>query len=243
MSGADGKAARAQILGSIRASLGRASLGRASLGHGALAGDAADAPADRLANPRKNLIPARTEGLDAARQVALLKAKLREAACSVDEAASLAEVPAKIAGWLTRENLPARVIQAPALADGGEALDWSVAPTVEVSTGTPDGAEDTGVTPVFAAVSETGTLVLLSDGTTPTGLNFLPENHIAVVRASQVVGPLEDAWTRLRGVHSADRMPRTVNLITGPSRTGDIEQKIQMGAHGPRRLHVIVVDE
>jgi len=226
--------ARDQVLSSIRASLGR----------GALTGEAAAAAAERLARPPRNLIPARTAGLAASEQITFLKTKLLEAACTVDETASLAEVPAKIAAWLARENLPARVIQAPALAAAGGGLDWSATPTMEVTTGTPDGTEDTSVTAVFAAVSETGTLVLLSDGTTPTGLNFLPENHIALVRVSQVVGPLEDVWARLRTARpAAGDMPRTVNLITGPSRTGDIEQKIQMGAHGPRRLHVIIVDD
>lgn len=227
-------AARDQILGSIRKSLGRE----------ALTGEPAAALRQRLAASTPNLIPDRTAGLDEAGLATALVAKLGEAACSVDEVASLAEVPGKIAAWLQRENLPARLVQAPALADG---LDWSAVPTMEVKTGTADGSEDTSVTPVFAAVAETGTLMLLSHATTPTGLNFLPENHIAVVRRSQVVGPLEDAWARLRttravagGGHS---MPRTVNLITGPSRTGDIEQRIQMGAHGPRRLHVIVVED
>lgn len=224
--------ARDQILGSIRASLGR----------GPLAGDAAAALHAGLARPARNLIPERTAGLDDDALVRHLVAKLGEAACSVDEAASLDEVPARVAAWLQRENLPARLVQAPALAGD---LDWTRTPTVEVKTGTADGSEDSSVTPVFAAVAETGTLVLLSDAATPTGLNFLPENHIAVVRRSQVVGPLEDAWSRLRAARPAadggHTMPRTVNLITGPSRTGDIEQRIQMGAHGPRRLHVIVV--
>lgn len=223
--------ARDQILGSIRSSLGRE----------ALAGEPAAALRRRLATPARNLIPERTSGLDDDGLVGHLVAKLGEAACSIDEAASLDEVPARVATWLQRENLPARLVQAPALADR---LDWARTPTLAVKTGTADGSEDTSVTPVYAAVAETGTLVLLSDTVTPTGLNFLPENHIAVVCRSQVVGPLEDAWARLRSDRAgADgpSMPRTVNLITGPSRTGDIEQRIQMGAHGPRRLHVIVV--
>lgn len=228
-------AAREQILASIRRSLGRE----------APAGDVAAALHRRLAEPARNLVPQRTAGLDGPGLVRQLVAKLAEAACTVDQAASMEEVPVRVAAWLQRENLPARLVQAPALADG---LDWSGAPTVEVKTGTADGSEDTSVTPVYAAVAETGTLVLLSDATTPTGLNFLPENHVAVVRRSQVVGPLEDAWSRLRAGRaradgSGHAMPRTVNLITGPSRTGDIEQRIQMGAHGPRRLHVIVVDD
>lgn len=229
--------ARDQILGSIRKSLGR----------GVVDGEAAEALDRRLAAPARNLIPDRTAGQDRDGLARQLVEKLGEAACSIDQVASLAEVPARVAAWLQRENLPARLVQAPALQDG---LDWTTTPTVEVKTGTADGSEDTSVTPVFAAVAETGTLVLLSDAATPTGLNFLPENHIAVVRRGQVVGPLEDAWSLLRaargsagGVGAAGGMPRTVNLITGPSRTGDIEQRIQMGAHGPRRLHVIVVDE
>ena len=85
--------------------------------------------------------------------------------------------------------------------------------------------------------------MLASGPAAPTTLNFLPENHIVVLKASQVVGPYEDAWDRLRAANGEGRLPRTVNFITGPSRTGDIEQTIQMGAHGPRRLHVILVED
>jgi len=231
--------ARDQILGSIRRALGRE----------ALTGEPAAALRGRLAAPTRNPIPARTAGMDEDALVRHFVVKLGEAACTVDEVATMDDVPAKVAAFLQRENLPARLVQAPALAADPMAggLDWGRTPTIEVKTGTADGSEDTAVTPVFAAVSETGTLVLLSDAATPTGLNFLPENHIAVVRRSQVTGPLEDAWARLRAARArpdgdGHSMPRTVNLITGPSRTGDIEQRIQMGAHGPRRLHVIVVD-
>lgn len=225
--------ARDDILGSIRKSLGRE----------ALSGEPAAQLRQRLAQPKRNLIPDRTAGRDTVGLTALFADKAREFACTVDEVDSLDAVPEAVRAYLSRENLPARVVQAPALSEG---LDWSRTPTLEIKTGTSDGSEDTSVTPVFAAVAETGTLMLTSDATTPTGLNFLPENHIAVVRRSQVVGPLEDAWARFRAARAtADSdgftMPRTVNLITGPSRTGDIEQKIQMGAHGPRRLHVILV--
>lgn len=229
--------ARDDILGSIRKSLGRDALG----------GERAAQLHQRLSRPQRNLIPDRTAGRDTDGLTELFMEKAREFACTVDEVDGLEAVPEAVRAYLSRENLPARVVQAPVFADDGErGLDWSATPTLEVKTGTADGSEDTSVTPVFAAVAETGTLMLTSDAATPTGLNFLPENHIAVVRRSQVVGPLEDAWARFRAARAkADGdgfgMPRTVNLITGPSRTGDIEQKIQMGAHGPRRLHVIVV--
>ena len=230
-SAAGGTAARDQILGSIRRSLGRTASDEAVTG-------AADA---RLADPPRNLIPQRTLGLDADRTVALFVEKCRQAACTVDEVTGAAAIPGAVQAYLTRENLPARLIQAPAFGDAGTAvLDWSAAPTLQVSTGIPDGSEDTTLTPVFAGVAETGTLMLLSGPDSPTGLNFLPETHIAVIQRSQVVGPLEDAWARFRAAQAGE-MPRTVNLITGPSRTADIEQQLQMGAHGPRRLHIIVV--
>ena len=92
----------------------------------------------------------------------------------------------------------------------------------------------------FAAIAETGTLVLLSGAHSPTTLNFLPDVHIVIVRRQQIVTHIEDVWRRTRS--ELEEMPRTVNLITGPSRTADIEQTIQLGAHGPRSLHVIVVE-
>jgi L-lactate dehydrogenase complex protein LldG len=100
------------------------------------------------------------------------------------------------------------------------------------------------LTPCLAAIAETGTLMLLSGADTPTTLNFLPDTHIVVVRAGQVVAGYEDAWDMVREKAGGDpaAWPRTINLITGPSRTGDIEQRIQLGAHGPRRLHVVLVD-
>jgi L-lactate dehydrogenase complex protein LldG len=95
------------------------------------------------------------------------------------------------------------------------------------------------LTPCLAAVAETGTLMLISGPETPTTLNFLPDTQIVAMRAGQVVASYEDGWDLVR---SRGPMPRTINFVTGPSRTGDIEQRIQLGAHGPRRLHVILID-
>ncbi|MDH3695375.1 MAG: lactate utilization protein, partial [Gammaproteobacteria bacterium] len=92
----------------------------------------------------------------------------------------------------------------------------------------------------YAAVAENGTLVLLSDKATPTSHNFLPDDHLVVVQVPKVFRYLEDVWEELR---TGRGIPRAVNLITGPSKTADVEQTIQYGAHGPRRLHVILVDE
>ncbi|MCY4454510.1 MAG: LUD domain-containing protein [Immundisolibacterales bacterium] len=96
------------------------------------------------------------------------------------------------------------------------------------------------VTGAYAGIAETGTVVFVSDRTTPTTLNFLPETHVAVLARDRLVAHLEDVWARLREERAAP--PRTVNFITGPSRTGDIELQLELGAHGPRRLHVLLVD-
>ena len=97
------------------------------------------------------------------------------------------------------------------------------------------------VTGAYAGIAETGTLVFVSDRATPTTLNFMPETHVAVLARDRLVAHIEDVWARLRVEHA--NPPRTVNFITGPSRTGDIELQLELGAHGPRRLHVLVVDD
>ena len=96
------------------------------------------------------------------------------------------------------------------------------------------------VSEAFAAIAETGTVVLCSGPSTPTSHNFLPEDHIVVVDSARIVRHQEDVWTLLR--NREDAAVRVVNLITGPSKTGDIEQTIQYGAHGPRRLHLLIVE-
>lgn len=107
----------------------------------------------------------------------------------------------------------------------------------ETHTGAATGAESVGISRAVAAIAETGSLVLLSAAETPTTANFLPETHIVIVGESEVVPAFEGVWKTLRGRND---LPRTVNLITGPSRTGDIELTLQIGVHGPRALHVVV---
>jgi L-lactate dehydrogenase complex protein LldG len=96
------------------------------------------------------------------------------------------------------------------------------------------------VTGCYCAVAETGTLVFITGGETPTGTFLLPETHIAIVRADQIVPGMEDAFARIRAEY-ASAWPRAINFVSGPSRTGDIEQTIVLGAHGPRRLHIVLV--
>jgi L-lactate dehydrogenase complex protein LldG len=79
-----------------------------------------------------------------------------------------------------------------------------------------------------------------SSAENPPSHNFLPDDHIVVLHQQRIVRWTEDVWALLRKEDAFP--PRAVNFITGPSKTGDIEQTIQYGAHGPRRLHILIID-
>jgi L-lactate dehydrogenase complex protein LldG len=159
----------------------------------------------------------------------------------VQRVRSAGEVPAALAGYLRSQNLPPKVKRAPAPELG--ALPWEGTPMLEVSAGRAVDADQVSLTPAFCAVAETGTLVLHSSPATPTSLAFLPETHVVMLKASQMVGTYEEAFQKTRGALGEGAMPRSFNFVTGPSRTADIEQKIELGAHGPRRLHIILVED
>ncbi len=219
---------RMRILGGIRAGLGRGALDEAQT----------DALRAGLAAHRRNLIPARAAALDHAGQVALFIAMAEEVDATVARVADVGDVPAEIAAYLSRQNLPARLVMTPdpALDD----IPWSAQPLLEIRKGRAEDSDAAGVTACFAAIAETGTLMLVSGPESPTRNNFLPDTHVVVLRAHEVVAAYEDAWDRLR---QRGAMPRTVNFVTGPSRTGDIEQRLVLGAHGPRRLHIVLIDD
>jgi L-lactate dehydrogenase complex protein LldG len=195
--------------------------------------------ADRISAAATNLLPARGQ-LEPRAKVALFQQMAEEAAATITRVKDPAAIPAAIAEYLARENLPARLRLSNEADIAG--LPWSTRPLLEISKGATDGSDEVSVTGGYAGIAETGTLMLASGAERPTTLNFLPETHIVVLSADRIVGALEQAWARLRGEFGAGNMPRTVNFITGPSRSADIEQTLQMGAHGPRRLHIILVD-
>lgn len=191
------------------------------------------AVSERLSKSPRGVIPERGRaGLPVFRDEAL------RAGATLADIASSTEIPAEVARYLREHNLPAtlRIGADPRLASP----PWAET-TLETSHGASDGHDLNAISAAFAAIAETGTLALISGADNPTTLNFLPDNHLVVVFAEDVVGDMESVFTRLREKFGAGRAPRTLNFITGPSRSADIEQTLLFGAHGPRRLHIIVV--
>lgn len=224
---------RDRIMGSIRRALRRGPLD-----------DAQRAVIDRRLSERpRGPIPERAQ-LDAARRLDLFQRMAEEVAATVERLDGWHAVPGAAAEYLRAHNRPSTVRIAP--HPDLTALDWAgKAPMLTVDEGPGDADIPVGVSRALAGVAETGTLLLRSGPDSPTTLNFLPATHIVVLNAADVVGPFEDAWDRLREETGArggnGAVPRTVNLVTGPSRTADIEQTLQLGAHGPMDLHILIV--
>lgn len=194
--------------------------------------------AKRMADAPRGIIPARGQ-LGHAEQIELFETMAIKAAASVVRVAAINDVPKAVADYLKSKNLPADIRMGDdlLLASAG----WDKHPQLEVRKGASDGHDMSGLSHAFAGIAETATLYLTSGPDNPTTLNFLPEHHIVVLEASAIVGDMEEALGLLRAREGKGQMPRALNMITGPSRSGDIEQIILMGAHGPRALHIVIV--
>lgn len=212
---------RTRVLANIRAALNR---------KGPLPESIAAVLDSRLEKPRANVRPAVADDV-----VERFIRKMEAVHGAVVRVAEMSRVSEAVDAHLEQHGIPPELVVAP--DPYLEEIQWSNRFAVERRAA--GGDDRVSVTGAFAGIAETGTLVLLSGPESPTTLNFLPDDHIVVLRVDRIVTHMEDVWARLRNERS--RMPRTVNLITGPSKTADVEQTIQEGAHGPRRLRVILV--
>jgi L-lactate dehydrogenase complex protein LldG len=220
--------ARAMVLARIRAALGVT---------GADASREA-AVEDRLLRHPRGTIPARAQQpLEAS--IALLGEMLTGQGAEVTRASTPEDAVRDIADGIRTHGLP------PLLRMGADpllgALPWDVAPELARRSGPAVAEDQAGLSRAVAGAAETGTLFLVSGADNPTTLAFLPESHTVLIRAGDIAGSYEEAFDRLRGVCGEGLLPRTVNLVSGPSRTADIEQTIVRGAHGPKRLHVVIL--
>lgn len=202
---------------------------------GALRGGAAPGP-DALAEAEAHVARHQRGPLPAYgwEPLARFRERAQDLSSTVDEVAAVDQVPGAVASYINGNRLPKQGICWPAF--GG--LDWSAhGLTMEARPAT--GSDLVGVTGAFCAIADTATLLLLSGIDTPAAASLLPETHIAVVPVSRIVKCMEDAWDLLR--RERGRLPRAVNFVSGPSRTADIEQTVTLGAHGPYRVHIILV--
>jgi L-lactate dehydrogenase complex protein LldG len=161
---------------------------------------------------------------------------------TVERIGSTAEIPQAVRRYLDALDLH------PALAEQRSSqgicwpefaeLPWS-ASGLAIESRPTVGFDRLGITGTFCAIAETGTLVFLSGQETPTATALLPDTHVAVIRADRIVSGMEEAFALVRAERGA--MPRAINMISGPSRTGDIEQTIVLGAHGPFRVHILLL--
>ncbi len=225
-------AAREQMLEKIRASLGR---GRLTVER------AAELEAG-LSRPGPGTVPAR--GRPAAKDlIDTFRKEAERVDATVDVIENMTEIPSAIKSFLDSNELPPflKIAPEPRL----QAVPWSKEPGLEAAFGPAQAEDSAALGRAFAGVAETGTLVMASGPGSPQAMNFLAETHIVALWAGDIAGAYEDAWARLRksdkGGIGGQFMPRAVTWITGPSRTADIEQKLLLGAHGPRRLHILII--
>ena len=194
--------------------------------------------ASRLKRAPKGVIPERGQ-LDLAERAKLFCAMAERLSATVERVKSEDAIPRAVASYLRQHNLPASFRMGADRRLAG--LPWDKQRALQLKSGASDGDDEVGVSHATAAIAETGTLLLTSGKANPSTINFLPEHHVVVVDAADIEGDLEAALGKVRKAEGKGHMPRTVNLISGPSRSADIEQKLVLGAHGPRALHIIVV--
>ena len=166
--------------------------------------------------------------------VARFRARAEATQCTTEELTAKAEVPAAVARYLKSSDLPLAGCVWPQLDD----LDWKSA-GLALAARAANGDDAVGVTGAFAAIAETGTLMFASGPDTPAGVSLLPETHVAVLSAGRIVAHMEEAWDLARA--ELGQLPRAINFVSGPSRTADIDQTIVLGAHGPYRVHIVLV--
>lgn len=217
------------ILGAIRRGLRR----------GPLPEDEAVGLRARLAQHPRHLIPARSR-VARPEQVRLFIRNLEKEYGTVARVPEPGAVPAAIADYLAGQNLPTdfAIAPHPDLRD----LPWHDRPMLQRREGIAVASDLVTVQHGYAGIAETGTLMLPGGPTRPTTLNLLADTEIVVLRASRIVGAYEEAFDLLRA-EGEGMLPRNVMLVTGPSRSADIESTLELGAHGPRRLHVVLIDD
>jgi L-lactate dehydrogenase complex protein LldG len=222
----DNRPSRDAILGRVRKALGR---------------DAADPGAQADAEAYVGTHAFGPRPAMPADLVARFMERAVDMASTVERIGSIADVPHAVARYLDALQLPPELAgqktRAGVCWPEFGALDW-VRAGLAIESRPTVGHDRLGITGSFCAIAETGTLVMITGPDAPTATAMLPDTYVAVVRESRIVSGMEEAFALVRA--ECGRIPRAVHLISGPSRTGDIEQTIVLGAHGPFRMHILL---
>lgn len=205
------------------------------------AGGAPQDVTDRLSAKARGPVPLR--GLDPEKP-ALTARFVREtelAGSDLRQLPTVDAVPTAVASYLRAKSLPpqVRVSSDRALSP----VPWDQEPGLTILGGGVVGDDTASLSVAFAGVAETGTLVMSSAPVNPAMYGFVPFVHMVLLPESRVTGNYEAVWAQLRQHQGPKGMPRMVNMITGPSRTADIEQTLLMGAHGPQNLLIMIVED
>ena len=221
MSLGDNAASRAEVLARIRRAQGR--------------GGTVPSEAERLAvatyvdaHPRGPVPPVEDD------VVVRFRARAEAVQCTTEDVGDWADAPAAAARYLAAGGFEPSGVVWPLLAH----LPWA-AHGIRVEAREARGADPVGITGCFAALAETGTLMMCSGPATPGSVSLLPETHIAIVPQSRIVKHMEEGYALARA--EIGQLPRLVNFISGPSRTADIDQTIVVGVHGPYRVHLVLL--
>ena len=185
----------------------------------------------RLAAFDRSLLPVLTEEVKER-----FISKLTAASATVSAITDMVQLPAAVSEYLSSSQLQRKLV----VGSASELKQLVWPDDVAIEHRAAMASDVTALSMAYAGIAETGSLVLCSGQDTPTTLNFLPDNYICVLRGADIYPYMEDIWALLRKERNG--LPRALNFITGPSRTADVEQTIQLGAHGPRRMHVILID-
>lgn len=187
---------------------------------------------NRLTEHKRGVLPAYAENT-----LSRFITKLTKVDATVKCINDIDKLSAEVYKYLSDNNIEATIVAAP--SEEFKSISWQKEIAVEYRAA--QAKDMTTLTMAYAGITETGSLVLCSSENSPTTLNFLPDNNICIIQQDKIYPYMEDAWNLLRKEDMG--MPWAINFITGPSRTADVEQTIQLGAHGPRRLHVIILEK
>ncbi len=154
---------------------------------------------------------------------------------NLDQAITLVKDLAKKKNWKNIAYHKNELVTPVALAIDGNA--WAVEDSFSKDKLE---ASDVGLTSCVSIVAQFGAILVSSETSGGRGLSILPPVHVVIAKADQVVPDLAACFEQIN-VQFKGKMPSMLSFITGPSRTGDIERILVLGAHGPKELYLILV--